>query len=854
MSVRVDIEGIDFEKSNVIFVNGMSLEKVKIKYNWLLNAKVKDAIIGENDRGIVWYFGDWYCGEWEDGTWYSGNFYTGIWKNGIWFSYQLDKFDVLNEVFFIRQTGDNYSTFHNGLWMGGSFYSGTFGVSGTTESWEDFNSYNATYEGYDYINFRKESATVGGAIQYEEKSIATWVSGIFQNGEFYNAIWNDGRHVNGDMTNSMWINGLWFNGTFDGNTWYNGYWYNGNFINGNWMNGTFSKLKSTEVSRFGNTTLDTDNYTPICNWYDGTWKNGEWFSGLVTGSTGEILDSTKNYLSVWYAGTWENGIWYGGHFKTGTWKNGVWKNGIFGFLNATEWTEPIYTSQPDMRMNSLYKWSGDTVMPTVTTSSINVTSSNTSNTYYELTHYVEEIPITLTAHDIALSSITFTQSNIVSFEFDNFNFITNTSVTNRYDFNELSEWCDIYFYINAIECQAISITKVGLTWTAILDDINLPLLISTPQKVRIRRKIKLDSGTGSGMTYWGYNNIYSDSNTSQQNIPAISRSGPSVLNVVNISLLPNVVKFVGTSKTDFLPGEYVYIEQNRGYTNESYNGIAKVISTGYTSGSYYMTVTKKYKTNAANDSGKIVKYSNVMASRSSTTSSMLSFQDFDFNYDFITDLDTTLVNGYMIKFNTQIIPNSSYRSGYKNIAAMLPLKDLVLNHIDSSDYKTWGTDDECYYNPSYYTGYTSLGYPDIPIGKTKEVSLDYTNLEYWNFGNLGDMWGLVDDQNRGLELYYSGSTPPFDLDTYNPRLVTTSSERLRVNLRFDLDMTISQQLRLYDIQVKTFYSDDVDIPIWLNGTWNKGTWYNGDFYSGNFYSGMWIKGNFYGGSLASNYR
>jgi len=848
MAVRVDIEGTDFEKSNVIFVNGMSLEKVKISYNWLLNAKVKDAIIGENDRGIVWYFGDWYCGEWEDGTWYSGNFYTGVWKNGLFFSYQLDKFDVLNEVFFIRQTGDNYSTFHNGLWMNGKFYSGTFGESGTTQDWADFDYYNETYEGYSYINFRKESDLIGGSLQYEEKSVSTWVDGIFQNGEFYNAIWNSGRHVNGDMTNSMWLNGMWFNGTFDGDTWYNGYWYNGEFINGDWMNGTFSKLKSTEVSRFGNTLLDTDDYSPICNWYDGTWKNGEWFSGYVTGSTGQPVESAKNYLSIWHSGTWDNGIWYGGHFRTGTWKNGIWKNGIFGFINATEWTEPIYTSQADLRTN-LYKWSGDTVMPDITMSANDVTASNTSNTYYELTHYIEDVAIKLSSHGV--SSITFTQSRSLTFNVDKFDILTSTSVTNLYDFTEINEWCDIKFVMNNVEYYVSSVTNLGGgSWTFGIYNITFPFFMGNNQTLRIRRKIKLDNGTGTGMTYWGYSAINSTTYV-EQGQPIFSRSS---FGSIPIPITYNVVQFIGPNLTKFRKGDFVYIEQNKGYTNESYNGITTVMATGTTGGQYYVTVSKKYKTNASSDSGKIVNYTNVMSSRTGTTSSMLSFQDFDFNYDFITDLNVTLVNGYMVKFKTQVTPNSSYRSGYKNITSMLPLKDLVLNHIDSGDVKTWGTDDACYYNPAYYTGYTALGYPDIPIGKTKNVSLNYSSLENWYFGNLDDMWGLVDDQNRGLELYYSGATPPFDLDTYNPRLVTTSSERLRVNLTFDLDMTVCQQLRVYDIQVKTFYSDEVDVPTWLNGTWYKGTWYNGDFYNGNYYSGMWIKGNFYGGSIASNYR
>lgn len=837
MSVILNIEGIEFEKSNVTFVNGMSLEKVKIKYNWLLNAKVKDAVIGENDRGIVWYFGDWYCGEWEDGTWYSGNFYNGIWKNGLFYSYQLDKFDVLNEIFSIKQVGNQYSTFHNGIWVTGIFGSGTFGLSGTTEDWREFILYDANYEGYEYPNFKKAVSTIGGAIQYEEKNVAVWLDGIFQNGEFYNSIWKNGRHSSGNMTNSKWLDGYWFNGTFNGDTWYNGFWYNGNFIKGDWLNGTFSQLNRSLVSRFGNTTLDTDNNSAICNWYNGVWKGGEWFSGYVTDDSGNPIESSKNYLSVWHDGTWENGIWYGGHFKMGTWENGLWKNGIFGYIKATDWTSPIYVSQTDLRLD--YKWSGNTEIPIQTKTSINVNTLNSSNTYYELSHFIEEIDIDIISVTAATSAFTFTQSNIVSFQFDKLDTMYNTSVTNYYDFGEID------FYIGGNEFSPVSITNIGLgMWNAVVYTNGLPISLG-PQKVYVRRNVKLDKFDGTTpYSYWHYTNIYAGTYTE----PSVPITGGSGFMAIPLPTTYNVVTFAGIGTHDFKPGDYVYIEQDQGYTNPSYNGISYVLSTGATS----VTVAKKYKTNAPTNSGKLVKYVGIMSHRINVTSSILSFQDFDFDYDFVTDIQNTLVNGYAIRFKTQVLKDNSYRTAYKNITAMLPLKDLVFAGFDNSDNKEYDIiNDTCYYTPSLYsTG--NINYPNIPIGKTKIISLDSYND--WYFGGVDDMWGLVDNQGNGLELYYDDTETFFNLDLYNPKILSTAKNRLRVSLSFDLDLVVTQQLRISDIEVKVFYSNESNIPIWRNGTWHKGTWYNGDFYNGNYLSGMWIKGNFYGGNLSSDYR
>ena len=105
------------------------------------------------------------------------------------------------------------------------------------------------------------------------------------------------------------------------------------------------------------------------------------------------------------------------------------------------------------------------------------------------------------------------------------------------------------------------------------------------------------------------------------------------------------------------------------------------------------------------------------------------------------------------------------------------------------------------------------------------------------------MWGM-----NGLEDYY------YYPETYNPTLVSTAISQMRIGIKFSLDGTINQQLYLSNIQIKAYYSNEDEIPIWRNGTWDQGTWYNGDFYGGTFKSGMWLKGNFYGGSLASGYR
>jgi len=588
MVMKVDIEGVDFEKSNIIFVDGLTLEKVKMKYNWLLNAKVKDAIVGENDRGIVWYFGEWFCGEWLDGTWYSGDWYDGVWKNGVWYSYLLNKFDVLNQVFYIKQHGHSYSHFHNGVWLNGVFDDGIFGID-SNENWDGYELYT---DG-DYPTFRTQSLVVGGSIQYEYKSLATWMNGIFKDGIFYDAIWNIGDHVNGLMINSKWISGNWYNGTFDGDVWYNGNWYNGQFIKGDWYNGVFTQINTDVISRFGNTILDTENVA-ICRWFNGVWKNGEWFSGYLEDSDGNPIDSEKNYLSIWENGTWENGTWYGGQFENGIWENGIWKNGIFGYLKSTEWIEPMLVNVPDFYT---LNWSGNTVMPSNVNDSNLVVASNTSNTYYELEYYNQSYQSENQIHiedpnqsprnsrglfcDNIFNQnsfgIIFVASNYVDFNFEIFgDDILAQGIDNFYNFPIIDNFTVIVEYDNGVIVELTSDDVSILPYTSLNDImfrlVGVPDYTTTIVSLNftIKRKVILPSSNGIDCTHWEYNNttlseIYFNINSvlTTQIIEVIS-GGPfprtQILNYMTYLIDCNYIEYFSVGDTIEIVGETLTIK------------------------------------------------------------------------------------------------------------------------------------------------------------------------------------------------------------------------------------------------------------------------------------------------------
>ena len=126
-NLTLNLSNINFNSNKFRMVGGLTLDKVKIKYNWIFNAKIRDAIIGEDQNGLVWYSGTWENGTWENGTWYSGTFLEGRWKNGNVYSYDINTTEILKGVFDINREDISKTYFKNCSFENGNFNYGIFG-------------------------------------------------------------------------------------------------------------------------------------------------------------------------------------------------------------------------------------------------------------------------------------------------------------------------------------------------------------------------------------------------------------------------------------------------------------------------------------------------------------------------------------------------------------------------------------------------------------------------------------------------------------------------------------------------------------------------------------------------------
>jgi hypothetical protein len=62
---------------------------IKNKFNWMIDAEIKNARLEIFQDTLVWnagiwYNGDWYFGVWRDGEWRYGTWQNGVWYNGTW--------------------------------------------------------------------------------------------------------------------------------------------------------------------------------------------------------------------------------------------------------------------------------------------------------------------------------------------------------------------------------------------------------------------------------------------------------------------------------------------------------------------------------------------------------------------------------------------------------------------------------------------------------------------------------------------------------------------------------------------------------------------------------------------------
>lgn len=318
-------------------IDGLTPDKIKRKYIWLLNAIVENAIIGEDEYGLVWYSGNWKAGEWEDGTWYSGIWEDGEWKNGNFYSYKFDnKLLLQRNKRILEKDNPEYSQFRRGIWRRGNFYNGIFGPIRDVEDWDSKGKLEIYYND------------------------TRWESGVFYNGIFRNSSWlsvdyTGSTFKNGIFYNSEWINGTFFNGTFQGYRWHDGIFNGGDFVgnpysvNGDgvshWLNGSFNQINPNIKSRFGSYPVSgtTNLAGTSVMWHNGTFFNGEFHSGLNLQSGIEKISDNHN-RTVWLDGVWLNGIWYGGTHKDGVFNNGYWYEGIWsgGTFNGGVWYNGIW--------------------------------------------------------------------------------------------------------------------------------------------------------------------------------------------------------------------------------------------------------------------------------------------------------------------------------------------------------------------------------------------------------------------------------------------------------------------------------------------------------------------------------
>lgn len=272
------LKNVDFNKFRFRLIDGLTIDTLSLKFPWILEAEITDAIIGTDGTNLIWYKGTWECGRWFGGTWNSGTWKSGDWYDGTWNAKKI--VDNLISVDVASNTSNkDLSTWYTGRWYDGNWNDGT---------WHN----------------------------------GRWYGGTWSTGTWNNGTWNDGIWNSGEFSGGIWVEGTWNSGIFNCDNqpsyWINGKWSSGDFENGIWYNGIFEEKNGT--SRFG---------TKAFNSRTATWHSGKWLSGSFYSRLGETPDvSVSHKYSIWHTGSWYTGDIYGGivydiDFKSGTWHGGI---------------------------------------------------------------------------------------------------------------------------------------------------------------------------------------------------------------------------------------------------------------------------------------------------------------------------------------------------------------------------------------------------------------------------------------------------------------------------------------------------------------------------------------------------
>ena len=272
------LTNVNYNRYRYRLLDGLTLDSVSLRFPWLLEAEVTDAVVGIDDKQeLVWYKGIWESGRWFGGNWVSGTWKYGDWYGGTWNSQNVTDKGLSVDVD-LNSSGSTQSVWFTGRWYDGTWNDGT------------------------WVNGR-------------------WYDGTWERGTWNNGIWNDGTWNHGKFIGGIWVAGTWNDGIFNTDNeqsfWINGQWNGGDFENGIWYNGFFGEDNSS--SRFG--TNAYNSRTAI--WYGGKWKSGSFYSQLSNTGVSDV-----HKYSIWYSGQWMSGDFRGGIAYNMTFNSGTWYGGI----------------------------------------------------------------------------------------------------------------------------------------------------------------------------------------------------------------------------------------------------------------------------------------------------------------------------------------------------------------------------------------------------------------------------------------------------------------------------------------------------------------------------------------------
>lgn len=96
----------ELKHNGQIYTEQWKIDEILIdnKFNWMVNAEIKNARLEIFKDTLVWNGGIWYNGDWFFGVWRDGEWKYGTWQNGVWYS----------------------GTWQNGTFKSGIIYNGKF--------------------------------------------------------------------------------------------------------------------------------------------------------------------------------------------------------------------------------------------------------------------------------------------------------------------------------------------------------------------------------------------------------------------------------------------------------------------------------------------------------------------------------------------------------------------------------------------------------------------------------------------------------------------------------------------------------------------------------------------------------